>query len=525
WKVLIVDDEQDVHDVTRLSTKNLVFDGKKIQFLHAFSAKEAQNILLEEPNIAVALIDVVMETDHAGLELVKCIRQEFKNHHIRLIIRTGQPGIAPEKYIIDEYDIDDYKEKTDMIAQKLYTTIRAAIKSYRDILTIHRNRAGLEKILIAAPELYALKPLEIFFEGILIQVASICNFGSNSLMSTLNGFLARNEDGNHINILACTGKFSSIANTELEHRVKILKTRIQNQEYGLDDHGNLLLPLTINNQTEAFIFFEEINTTIGSDELQLISIMANQCASALNNVRLYDELQKANEHNKMKNLFLGMAAHDLRNPIGFISSYSDLFINRSRSKLSEHELSMISRMKQASQIALNIINNLLDYAKIESGNIDLEISPTQLYDVVSQAIVHNQTYADSKQVILENQCRPTFQHIMIDPIRFQQVISNLINNAIKYSHPQTRVVIVANQTEDHTLRISVHDQGQGISEHDITLLFKPFGKTQTKSTSGEISTGLGLVICRKIVEAHKGTIWVESKLGVGSTFYIEIPIS
>ncbi|MBF0120040.1 MAG: hypothetical protein HQK79_14490 [Desulfobacterales bacterium] len=149
WKILIVDDEQDVHDVTKLSIKNLFFDGKKIQLLHAFSAKEANQILQQESNIAVALIDVVMETDHAGLELVKSIREKLNNHYIRLIIRTGQPGVAPEKYVIDEYDIDDYKEKTDLISQKLYTTIRCAIKGYRDINELQKaNEFINEKVKI-----------------------------------------------------------------------------------------------------------------------------------------------------------------------------------------------------------------------------------------------------------------------------------------------------------------------------------------------------------------------------------------
>ena len=129
WKVLIVDDEADVHAITRLSLNKFEFAGKKLQLFEAMSRLQAQAILAEQPDIAVALIDVVMETDDAGLKLVDFIRNELKYSLIRLIIRTGQPGIAPENEVIEHYDIDDYKDKTELTAKKLYSTMRLALKS------------------------------------------------------------------------------------------------------------------------------------------------------------------------------------------------------------------------------------------------------------------------------------------------------------------------------------------------------------------------------------------------------------
>lgn len=148
WKMLIVDDEPDVHDLTRIGLKRFTFDGEDLEIISAYSAEQAREILQSNQTFAIAMIDVVMETEEAGLDLVRFIRQELGLLHIRLIIRTGQPGKAPERYVIDNFDIDDYKEKTDLTNLKMYTTIRNLIKSYRDILTIERNRIDLEQKVI-----------------------------------------------------------------------------------------------------------------------------------------------------------------------------------------------------------------------------------------------------------------------------------------------------------------------------------------------------------------------------------------
>lgn len=145
WRMLIVDDEPDVHEITRIALKGFHFDGKNLELISAYSAEQAKEILHNDSCFSAALIDVVMETEEAGLDLVQFIREEMGLSHIRLIVRTGQPGKAPERYVIDHFDIDDYKEKTDLTALKLYTMSRSSIKSYRDILTIEASRADLEK--------------------------------------------------------------------------------------------------------------------------------------------------------------------------------------------------------------------------------------------------------------------------------------------------------------------------------------------------------------------------------------------
>lgn len=518
WKVLIVDDEPDVHAITRLSLKNFRFADKRVVFLEAMSGEAACEVLRTTPGIAVAMIDVVMETEDAGLRLVRFIREELGNTAIRLIIRTGQPGTAPERYVIDHYDIDDYKDKTELVAQKLYTTIRSAIKAYRDISIIHRNRQGLEKILHAAPELYRIQTMEQFFEGVLTQMIGYCNLGSHNLISTINGFLAI-SDGSEVRVRAGTGRFREESATKDE-----LDRIIANADAAEKDlpDNTLLIPLKIHDRTRGVIYMEDAR--VSGEDLHLIHIMANQCAAALQNLFLYNNLEAANKMNEKKNQFLGMAAHDLRNPLAGVEMSLGMVLSSASDRLDPDETELMGMAKAMNQLAMNLVSDLLDIAKIESGRLELERISTDILPVIEETLQHNRFLGESKQI--ETLLRPedSLPEVRIDPAKIQQVMNNLISNAIKYSQPDTTVNIRLSTPSGKEVVISVEDQGQGIPKHEMGKLFQPFSKTSVKSTSGEQSTGLGLVICKKIVEAHGGQIWVESEVGKGSCFYVSLPV-
>jgi two-component system, sensor histidine kinase and response regulator len=145
WKVLIVDDEKDVHDITRLVLRNFSFDDRELEFISAYSGKEAMHLLKENNDIALIILDVVMETTDAGLQVAKYIRENLKNHFIRIVLRTGQPGEAPEEEVIRNYDINDYKAKASLTSTQLFTAIFTSLRSYRDIITIESFRKNLEE--------------------------------------------------------------------------------------------------------------------------------------------------------------------------------------------------------------------------------------------------------------------------------------------------------------------------------------------------------------------------------------------
>lgn len=149
WKVLLVDDEPDVITVSKMALRGLYFQGSEVKILTASSATEARKVLSDNSDIALAFVDVVMETDSAGLELIRWIREERNDQHIRLVLRTGQPGSAPEETVIQKYEINDYKNKTELNAIRLKTSVLTALRAYRDIKIISSNQKKLEHVLNA----------------------------------------------------------------------------------------------------------------------------------------------------------------------------------------------------------------------------------------------------------------------------------------------------------------------------------------------------------------------------------------
>ncbi len=154
WKLLVVDDDEEIHSVTTLTLANFEFEGRRLEFLHADSGAEAREILARHPDIAMVLLDVIMETDDAGLEVARYIREELGNRFVRIVLRTGQPGQAPERRVITGYDINDYKEKTELTSTKLYTVVYTGLRAYRDMVDLDRTRSALEAKVAALERAY-----------------------------------------------------------------------------------------------------------------------------------------------------------------------------------------------------------------------------------------------------------------------------------------------------------------------------------------------------------------------------------
>jgi len=189
WRVVIVDDDADIHILTRLVLAKIVFKHRPIELLHAYSASEARQLLGTEKNIAIVLLDVVMETNDAGLRLVRVIRDELKNVDTRIILRTGQPGQAPEEQIIIDYDINDYKAKSELTAQKLFTSIIAALRAYETIMSLNKTRLGLEKILHSSDSLFKIQSMQEFSSGVLTQLSSFLGCQPQGVMCIEEGGL------------------------------------------------------------------------------------------------------------------------------------------------------------------------------------------------------------------------------------------------------------------------------------------------------------------------------------------------
>jgi len=306
WKLLIVDDEPEVHTVTKSVLKDFVFEHKKLEFISAYSGAEALEKLTEHKNIAVILLDVVMESDDAGLKVVKQIRDELQNNEIRIILRTGQPGLAPEKEIILNYDINDYKEKTELTSTKLFSTIVTAIRSYRDICTIKQSKTGLKKIINASRTIFQIHSLELFVQGVLTQLVSILNLNHEPGVIKANdaffAILDENSNG-EIKILTATGKFQSQNYLNLiTPKIKELfnEAIINKKSFFRDDY--YIGYFKSSNNSILFLYIEGCSDLNHIDK-NFINIFSNDILVAYENILLHNEII-----NTQKELILRLGA-------------------------------------------------------------------------------------------------------------------------------------------------------------------------------------------------------------------------
>ncbi|HZH31883.1 MAG TPA: HAMP domain-containing sensor histidine kinase [Pyrinomonadaceae bacterium] len=233
------------------------------------------------------------------------------------------------------------------------------------------------------------------------------------------------------------------------------------------------------------------------------------------------ELERLNE---VKNQFIGVAAHDLRNPLQVIEGYSQMLLDQHFGELTPAQDKFISVIRKNSDFMLNLITDLLYISKIEAGKLQLELQETDLLDLLERNVELNRLMAGRKQIDILFTRREDLPRLIVDAPKIEQVLNNLISNGIKFSHPGSTVEVSASRREKEVV-VSIRDEGQGIPADEIERLFIPFENLSVKSTGGEQSTGLGLAIVKRIVEGHAGRIWVESERGVGSTFSFSLPLA
>lgn len=230
--------------------------------------------------------------------------------------------------------------------------------------------------------------------------------------------------------------------------------------------------------------------------------------------------RKLSALNQEKDRFLGIAAHDLRNPLSSMRGLSQLMLEMPLEPAQQREF--LETIQRTSNEALALVNDLLDVSVIESGRLELRRGEHDVAELVRQRLRHQEPHARRKDIGLQFETEGALP-ASIDPARFSQVIDNLTSNAIKYSPPGS-VVRVTLRPAGGRFELAVKDEGPGISEEDRTKLFRSFQTLSARPTGGEKATGLGLAIVKKIVDAHDGTIDVESEPGAGSRFTVSLPL-
>ena len=292
WRILIVDDDQDVHNATLFGLAQSLILNRRLSFLHAYSAAEAECILRSETDIAVILLDVVMENEHAGLSLVHSIRVDLGNTSSRIILRTGQPGYAPEISAIREYDINDYKTKSELSHTRLYTSLTAAIRAYDQICRLESSRRGLELIVRASSQLMGEQGLKNFASGVIIQLAGLIGVTCDGLVCVREKTTGTPGEEECL-VIGAAGRFTPFIQRQVseisDSRVsKGLLECLQQRETIFGD-GFISLYLQTGDET-PFAAFIDASEMPQQPDRDLLGIFCNNVSLCAQNIKLIKHL-------------------------------------------------------------------------------------------------------------------------------------------------------------------------------------------------------------------------------------------
>ncbi|WP_398466108.1 DUF3369 domain-containing protein [Tardiphaga sp.] len=554
WKIAVIDDDQAVHEGTRFALSDYVLNGQSLEILSAYSAAEGRDLMRQHPDIAAVLLDVIMETDDAGLALVEFIRNELHNETVRIILRTGQPGQAPERRIIVDYDINDYKAKTELTADKLFTSLTAALRSYQQLERMVQTRRGLEIILDAASTLYDFRSMQRLAEGVLTQIASLLNVDCAGILVLRDGGSVTEDFA----VLAGSGCYSRFTGCPTPDSLdsdlrQMVEDAFRRRKHEFDDHRTVLYIRTGSGREVVVLLQAE--RELSETDRSLVELFGSRLSIAFDNVILYQQLQAANTQledrvtqrtralmqanrrlsaqwlrlqraNGFKNEILGTVAHDLKNPLGVILGRTEMLTELiAAGSAKEGIATQIDHIRDATKRLTSMVDHLISDAMADAFDITIRREPVDLSALVSEVAEANRPSAVNKQQQIAVSTPGHSDLTMCDADRIREAIDNLISNAIKYSPIGGKIDIRVAGDADQ-VRISVSDEGAGLSPEDLDRLFGRFQRLSAKPTGGESSTGLGLSIVKRIIDMHGGEVTADSAgPGQGASFVILLPVT
>lgn len=404
WNILIVDDEQSVHDVTRFALDDVIFEGRALNFISALSGKEAQKILSENDDIAIVLLDVVMETDTEGLKVARWIRDELGNALIRIILRTGQPGQAPEKQVIVDYDINDYKNKTELTAQKLFSSVISGIRSYRDLAALNQNRTELKRVIKASSHIFKERYLLEFTNGALQQLTSLLYLESNAALVN-STCVAALETKEKIEVVAAVGEYRSHIGGHPSNLIpkKILDKWLNSSEteYSSIKPNEVIVSFTTDDSHKSLLYLHS-HQLISEDAKNLIELFVQNIAIAHENLRLWQEVEETqNEIISMLSGAVETRSKETGNHIIRVSKISEL-------------LAKCSGLPDDEVYAIKLASPLHDIGKVgipdQILNKPGKHTPEEWEIMKSHSLIGAQVLSDSKRPIIQSGAIIAMQH-------------------------------------------------------------------------------------------------------------------
>ncbi len=556
WPVLVVDDDPQVHTMTEILLRDFEFQGRPFEVVSALSAASARSLLAARPDIPVALLDVVMETDDAGLRLVRHIREDLNNRRMRIVLRTGQPGQAPEHDVVVAYDINDYKSKAELTAQRLYTTLVSALRAWRDIVTIERHRQGLERILSASAPLFETRSMRALVEELVDQLSKVVDSGGGGVLACR--MVDRGDGKGRATVVAGSGGFGRLVGRPAAAALPpVLAAGVvdafetQRSAFGTDrcilafrtrEHGTTVFALE---RAEPYV----------EDDHRLLELFCNRVSIGFDNVCLYEDLVALNQSlerrveqrtaelaanqaalvatkerveralaaeltaRERQRQFVTMVSHEFRTPLAIIDSAAQMLTLRAE-RMDPDALDRLRVIRNSVQRLTGLIDQHMTDERLQVGTLAVQRAEVDPRALLRSVVEPFRTAYPGCDFRIDLDALPPV--LKADAHLLGMLFSNLLNNALKYSDSDCAVTVRGRSSGDKVV-IEVADQGCGIPEEELSRVFDRHYRGA--GSSGVPGTGIGLHTVRQIVLLHGGAIAVDSAVGRGSIFRVELPVN
>ncbi|HYM81481.1 MAG TPA: ATP-binding protein [Candidatus Limnocylindria bacterium] len=547
-RVLVVDDEPSVVDVFREFLTSQGYD------LSVATSGEEAVALIPDVRPDLILTDVNLP-GLSGLEVMRFAKQADPDACVIVVTGYATASTAIEAlrqgaydYVKKPFDLDEVHRSAErgLADRRLKTQNRELLEQLRqknEILQDHEQQLR-ERVRVATLQMTTLyevgKQIGTNLE-LGPRLALISAKAAEITQAEAAVIYLRREESDQFRAAAAHGLELPEANPEATHYLSAegavglsaferrpIRRRVTDDlavsfpgVSGVPCGGVLALPLIAETQVIGVLAVMRNGRDFTDVDESFLALFASQAAGAIRNSQLFEHTKSLD---RLKSEFVAVVSHEIRTPLTSVKGAVELLGDERYFTNNEQQSKLLSIAHANAERLLVLISDILDFSKLDSASLPMNIEHQRLEPVVLQATHNIRTLIEERRIQIEVVLSPDLPDVLLDSNRITQVLINLLSNAIKFS-PLGGQIKVAAEPWEGSVRVAVSDHGEGIASQDLPKLFRKFSQIDSGSTRKVGGTGLGLVICKGIVEQHGGRIWVESTPHVGSTFFFTLPVT